>query len=410
MKNKSLIFLLSILLIGCSDVTTSSFNDSSLATSSSFSETSSSITTSELSSSNNTSKSTTSESSSSEEIIKNYSIKQINEIGNKLNNDEIGEKVVFNATYVKVMTDNFDKLMLFVDETDYLYVRVPSSQYNDYLKNRYTNCLYEVIGNISKVYDHVEVNYISLKNITTTSEKVDYSKVLDKKNNINEVIDEFKLLTLNKKNNALGKIVSVEGTVIASEYTDSNKKVVIYDGNNVLTIVNDKKIVNKDDVNKKYRFIGALSVLKGSPALWYLDSEFIKNEETEYHNFEAVTPSYFSKWYNVSDYINNPSFDDFAKLYKVTGYVQDNKDITTAYNLGLVDEVNDSLSDVGIKKSIKGVFLMNNLSMSESDLSYSKFAPFYVNEEKITVYVSLHQFDTNNHGWKVFAMEDSINK
>ena len=195
----------------------------------------------------------------------------------------------------------------------------------------------------------MEVNYISLKNITTTSEKVDYSKVLDKKNNINEVIDEFKLLTLNKKNNALGKIVSVEGTVIASEYTDSNKKVVIYDGNNVLTIVNDKKIVNKDDVNKKYRFIGALSVLKGSPALWYLDSEFIKNEETEYHNFEAVTPSYFSKWYNVSDYINNPSFDDFAKLYKVTGYVQDNKDITTAYNLGLVDEVNDSLSDVGIK-------------------------------------------------------------
>ena len=173
MKKKSLIFLLSILLIGCSDVTTSSFNDSSLATSSSFSETSSSITTSELSSSNNTSESTTSESSSSEEIIKNYSIKQINEIGNKLNNDEIGEKVVFNATYVKVMTDNFDKLMLFVDETDYLYVRVPSSQYNDYLKNRYTNCLYEVIGNISKVYDHVEVNYISLKNITTTSEKVD---------------------------------------------------------------------------------------------------------------------------------------------------------------------------------------------------------------------------------------------
>ena len=410
MKKKSLIFLLSILLIGCSDVTTSSFNDSSLATSSSLSETSSSITTSELSSSNNTSESTTSESSSSEEIIKNYSIKQINEIGNKLNNDEIGEKVVFNATYVKVMTDNFDKLMLFVDETDYLYVRVPSSQYNDYLKNRYTNCLYEVIGNISKVYDHVEVNYISLKNITTTSEKVDYSKVLDKKNNINEVIDEFKLLTLNKKNNALGKIVSVEGTVIASEYTDSNKKVVIYDGNNVLTIVNDKKIVNKDDVNKKYRFIGALSVLKGSPALWYLDSEFIKNEETEYHNFEAVTPSYFSKWYNVSDYINNPSFDDFAKLYKVTGYVQDNKDITTAYNLGLVDEVNDSLSDVGIKKSIKGVFLMNNLSMSESDLSYSKFAPFYINGEKITVYVSLHQFDTNNHGWKVFAIENSINK
>ncbi|CDC41424.1 unknown [Firmicutes bacterium CAG:449] len=410
MKKKSLIFLLSILLIGCSDVTTSSFNDSSLATSSSLSETSSSITTSELSSSNNTSESTTSESSSSEEIIKNYSIKQINEIGNKLNNDEIGEKVVFNATYVKVMTDNFDKLMLFVDETDYLYVRVPSSQYNDYLKNRYTNCLYEVIGNISKVYDHVEVNYISLKNITTTSEKVDYSKVLDKKNNINEVIDEFKLLTLNKKNNALGKIVSVEGTVIASEYTDSNKKVVIYDGNNVLTIVNDKKIVNKDDVNKKYRFIGALSVLKGSPALWYLDSEFIKNEEAEYHNFEAVTPSYFSKWYNVSDYINNPSFDDFAKLYKVTGYVQDNKDITTAYNLGLVDEVNDSLSDVGIKKSIKGVFLMNNLSMSESDLSYSKFAPFYINGEKITVYVSLHQFDTNNHGWKVFAIENSINK
>lgn len=410
MKKKSLIFLLSILLIGCSDVTTSSFNDSSLATSSSFSETSSSITTSELSSSNNTSESTTSESSSSEEIIKNYSIKQINEIGNKLNNDEIGEKVVFNATYVKVMTDNFDKLMLFVDETDYLYVRVPSSQYNDYLKNRYTNCLYEVIGNISKVYDHVEVNYISLKNITTTSEKVDYSKVLDKKNNINEVIDEFKLLTLSKKNNALGKIVSVEGTVIASEYTDSNKKVVIYDGNNVLTIVNDKKIVNKDDVNKKYRFIGALSVLKGSPALWYLDSEFIKNEETEYPNFEKVTPSYFSKWYNVSDYINNPSFDDFAKLYKVTGYVQDNKDITTAYNLGLVDEVNDSLSDVGIKKSIKGVFLMNNLSMSESDLSYSKFAPFYINEEKITVYVSLHQFDTNNHGWKVFAIENSINK
>lgn len=423
MKKSILVLAFLTLLVSCNgnnksiSLSSSSSNEvnNSSETNSSSSSLDDLVSTSDssLSSSESIFESSSENSSISEEIFKEMSLNQIIQQGNALEENMQGDKVSFSAYYVKVMTDNNDKLMLFVDNSDYIYVRVANSDFKGYLENRYFNCLYNVKGTIVKLNNRVEVIYSSLNNQTSDPENIDYTNIYDEKKSIKDVYDEFELLTLNNKNNAVGKIVKIKGIIISTEYTDANKKVVIFDGQNVLTIVNDKAICAKDDVGKEYIFIGALSVLKGCPALWFLDSTFNKKYEISDIDLsisKIVKPSYFASYYNVSDKIKLPKFEDFSYLYKVSGYIKDNDDITTKYNLGIVDNYSDSLSDVGIKTSIKGIFLMNNLSLSEKDLTYSPYYEYANQEIKINAYVTLHQFDTQNHGWKVFGFDQKVEK
>lgn len=349
--------------------------------------------------------------SSSSENIKKYTLKEIQDNGKKLVNDTQGELISFEAKYVKVMTDNNDKLMMFVDETSYIYVRVSNNDYKGYLENRYLDCDYYVEGYLSKINDRVEVNYVNLSNITSSPSDFDYSLIAEHKDSIYDVANELNDLTLSKKYNAVGKIVEVEGVVISTEYNESNKKITIYDEKNVITIVNNKTICSKDSIGNKYKFYGALSILNGAPALWYLDSTFIEKCELFSLSFESsssVNPSYFSSYYNVSNKVNNPTIYDFVTLYKVTGYVKTNSDITTKYSLGMVDTYSSSLSDNGIKTSIKGIFLMNNLSLDLKDIEYSPYYDYFDENVLISTYASLYQFDTQNHGWKMFGIDSMI--
>lgn len=422
MKKSSIILFLSLLLCGCRQEIISSIDSSGESTSSLTSEISS-IFDSEPSSSSSSEKvsssksedissivSSSSESSSSEETKQTLSIGEVLSLGQTLSEGEESEVIKFEGLYVKALTDNFDKLMLFVDNDNYVFVRVEGG-FDDYLKNRYLSCRYTVEGNVTKSNGNIEVNYQNITNLTSEQEEYDYSNISLNKNSIEEVYQEINNVNLNNKDTGVGKIVTFEAVIVASDEDDSNTKVVAYDEKNVITVIDDKTICSKNDMGQKYIFTGVISVLKTSPAIMLLDKEYVEKvnlDEVSYSNAEEVVPSYFSKWYYTSNKQSKPTLDVYKTLYKITGYVIEDSSRTSKYYLGVVDEKGHSLADNGITTSIKGVYLMNNLNMDDYDLTYSPFYEHYINEEKVTFYASFYQFDTNNHGWKVFALNNTI--
>lgn len=391
-------------------ISSGSEDNSSYSSDSSFFESSSSSSEIVESSSNFVSSSEGSSSSSSvDTVIRNIS--DIKLMGSSL---EDGEKasVSFTGIYAKAITDNFDKLMLFVDESDFIYVRVSGglTDINQFLKNKNFNYTYEISGLIVNNNGNVEVNYSSIKDVSSTSVDFDYKSISIDKNSISDVYNEFKNVKLNDKDTGVGKIVTFDGIVMATDESDSNTKVVVTDGKKVITLIDNKTICSKLDIGTKYSFTGALSVLKTGPAIWLLQKNYVEKCDLEDIKLEAesVTPSYFSKWYYLSKKQSKPSYDVYSTLYKITGYIVDNTDYTEKYYLGVVDTVNGSLSDVGNSTVVKGVYLMNNLNMKEIDLTYSPFYDSYINETEVTFYASLYQFDSNNHIWKVFAFNHTI--
>ena len=102
--------------------------------------------------------------------------------------------------------------------------------------------------------------------------------------------------------------------------------------------------------------------------------------------------------------------DDFSQLYLVSGVVETDNDRTSKYYFGLVDR-GGKLSDTGVDKSIKGVYLMNYQGLTDNDVTRASnlnVATLYQNDNDVTCYVSLYQFDTQNHAWKVFMVDSSL--
>ncbi|OKZ90577.1 MAG: hypothetical protein BHW10_02350 [Clostridium sp. CAG:307_30_263] len=133
-----------------------------------------------------------------------------------------------------------------------------------------------------------------------------------------------------------------------------------------------------------------------------------KKIEINYQNALEVNPSYFSKWYHLSDNMKDPSYSDYAKLYLVSGYVSADESRKSAYYFGISDKYNDNLSDTGIKTVIKGVYLMNHLNIKEDNVLSDIFYNYYGDDIKISLYCSLYQFDSQNHGWKIFPFETTL--
>lgn len=347
-------------------------------------------------------------SQDSTEIIETKTIKEINEMGALLNEGETGNKVNFKGTYIKKISDNSDKIMLFADSQAYIYVRVPSSKWTDYLDNRYLDVSYDVTGTLTKKNGNIELDYLSLSNISDLV-TVNYETISEKKNSIAEVYEEFSKLTLTEKFSGIGKIVTVEGQLIATESEDANKKCVIYDDNNVITIINDKKIADPKEIGKTFKITGSLSVLKSSPALLLLDKEIINNETQEINTESAkeVKPSYFSKWYTLSDHMTPPALNDYSFLYTTTGYVKSN-DIGGKYYLGVVDTPTGTLKFQSNERSIKGFFLKNNLNLDDNSIVYSPFLPYFEETFPVTFCFTMHQFETQWHGWKMFPIDSTI--
>lgn len=357
--------------------------------------------------------SSSNEDSSSVETPTLSTIGEILEKGSLLENNEVGEKVAFHATYLRAvaLTRSNEDLMYFADAHDYIYMRVPYAQFTGYLANRYTNQEYEVIGNVTKQNNVVELTYEKVTNLTD-SPSCNLDQVSEQKNSIQEVYDELSLIPLNEKYYGSGKIVTFDAQLITTEYTDSNKKAVFFDGTNTITVVHSSKITEKTDVGKSFTITGILNIEVSSPAVLLLKIQS-KNSATEpiaidETKVEKVDTDYFSQWNTTSKYMNPPSVYTYGKLYQTTGYIRDDTSRTTAYYVGIVKTSNGSLNDNGITKSIGGLYLMNHQNMSENSFSYSPFYDYYNTDIAVTIYFSLFSFDTSNHAWRVFAIESLV--
>lgn len=342
------------------------------------------------------------------------SIKDIFTLGENVKENEIGDLVQFEATYLRgiAMTRSSEDLMLFADEESYIYLRLPYAKYTGYLANRYVMQEYQVTANITKVNNQIE---LTLNDSLTTQESVinlssstsyNQEQVSEVKSALGELIEDFNAIPLNNKKYGSGKIVTVTGQVIATEYKDANKKCVIYDGTNIVTIINSSKIVGQYDIGTTIEVTGILNMEVSCPAILMLSSKVKADVSKDLNmtNYEEVKPSYFKDWNLTSDNMKTPSVNNFMKLYKTTGYITDDKDRTNAYYIGAVDSASDKLSDVGIKTSIGGFYLMNHLNISDRDFSYSGFYGFYDKLEPVTFYFTLFGFDTQNHAWKCFPV------
>ena len=375
---------------------------SSISSGSNSSTASSSIS-SEASSSKKSS--TTTIPSSSSDLNVSYNIKEILTIGSTLNEGEVGIKVNFEGMYLKLITDNMDKLMLFADDCAYINVRVKSGDFTTHLKKRYLNCYYNVLGNVTKNNNQIEIAYEKIENKTSTPEAFDFTNLTKKCNSIGEVYNDIKKVSLTNKKNGVGNIVTFNGVVIATDRSDSNSKAVLYDNKNIITIISEKKICDGfTDLDKEFIVTGIISIKNGAPAVLLLDLKSAqKTINIDYSNAKAVNPSYFASWYHLSDNIKDPGYDDFSTLYLVSGYINIDDSRKNAYYFGMTDNSNNTLSDTGIKTSIKGIYLMNHLNVKNSILS-----DYYMNETKVSMYCSLYQFDSQNHGWKAFPIESTI--
>lgn len=421
MKKQSLLIALTLMLL-----TSCNFNNSSNASgdTNSTSQSPSIIDSSKTSASNSTSNgasTSASNSSSSSTPAPNPakvvdSIKDIFTLGKDLEENEIGELVQFEATYLLgiAMNNSSEDLMLFADDESYIYLRVPYAKYTGYLAKRYEMQEYQVTANITNVNNQIE---LTLNNSLTVQESVinltssisyNEENISEAKNSLLDLVDEFNAIPLNNKKYGSGKIVTITGQVIATEYKEANKKCVIYDGTNVVTVIGSSKIVGQYDIGTTIEVTGILNIQISCPAVLLLSSKVKSDVSKDLNmtNFEEVKPSYFKKWNLISDSMKTPEINDFMKLYKTTAYITNDKSRTTKgqYYVGAVDNASDKLSDNGIKTSIAGFYLMNNQNLSELEFSYSAFYGFHDKVEPVTFYFTLFSFNNNEHAWNCFPV------
>lgn len=419
MKKQSLLIALTLMLL-----TSCNVNNSSNASgdNNSTSQSPSIIDSSKTSASNSTSNgASTSASNSSSSSIPTPnqakvvdSIKDIFTLGKDLEEKEIGELVQFEATYLRgiAMNNSNEDLMLFADDESYIYLRVPYAKYKGYLAKRYEMQEYQVTANITNVNNQIE---LTLNNSLTVQESVinltssisyNEENISEAKNSLLDLVDEFNAIPLNNKKYGSGKIVTITGQVIATEYKEANKKCVIYDGTNVVTVIGSSKIVGQYDIGTTIEVTGILNIQISCPAVLLLSSKVKSDVSKDLNmtNYEEVKPSYFKKWNLISDKMVTPEINDFMKLYKTTAYITDDKDRKEYYYIGAVDNASDKLSDNGIKTSIAGFYLMNNQKLTGTDFSYSAFYGFHDKVEPVTFYFTLFSFNNNEHAWNCFPV------
>lgn len=336
---------------------------------------------------------------------------------------KIGEMVQFDATYLRTLTWTNEDLMYFADVNDYIWFRVPYASYTGYLANLNTMREYTVTGKLAKVNNIFEVQFDS--SITNRESVVNLGDTYPLSYNPNNVatqvsgIAEIKAksgqITLNNKGHGAGEIVKFTSQVVQTEYEDANKKAMVLDpdGNTIAVIADERKMVSKEDIGKYYTWIGIISIKTSIPAIMGLSCEYVSHssEEESTINAEAaqeVSPEYFKNWNLTSSKYSPAPNNTYFQLFKSTGYIVDNSDITTSYNFGMVANYGGSLSDAGSTNTVKGFYLVNCTGLNESKLQYCPVAEYAGQNIQVTLYYAIRQYDTSNHIWEMFVIESLI--
>ncbi len=339
----------------------------------------------------------------------------------------MGDLVKIKATYIKKITlsRTSEDLMYFADNDSSIYLRVNYTDFKGYLNNRYVNNEYYVTANISKNNSVVELKYnttlgaeASVTNIYNVDPSVNLENISESKDSIHDLVSDFNAIPLDKKKCGTGKIVTIVGQVLETEYTDANTKAILGDGTGVITVISEQKFVtHASDIGKYYAVTGILNIQVTSPALLYLSSSYVTpsdatiEESIDVSNAKVVAPDFLKTKYVLGDKYYSPTIEEYMTLYSTSGYIVDNTRYSEYgnYHLGIAAENNGSLiSDktAGNSNSVKGLFLMNHYNIDERSLSYSPFANYFATDTKVEeMFFTIHQFNSQEHGWKVFPIE-----
>jgi len=390
---------------------TSETSDSSTRPTRTSTESTSQSTSSSTSKPSSSSSSAPSSSSSSSPVI---TIRTISDIKK---NGKDGEIVKFDATYIRQITLVNEDLMYFADANDTIWMRVAYADFTGYLANRYHMKEYRVTGVLSIKENYTEILYSSEigKEQSVTNLGDDYPLSYNKEttpisvSSIAEIKAKSVLIEQDKKGFGAGEIVKFTSQFVQREEDDGGIKAMVLDadGNSITTIADGKKLVNADDVGKYFEWVGIISIRYSIPAILAISATYVStSEEVDVSNAVTVSPSYFAKWNLTSDKWAPAGNDDYYKLYKCTGYVKDNIDITTSFNIGMVDKFSDTLSDAGSKNTVKGFYFVNGTGLST--LNYSVFQDYVDQNIELTIYVKIESYVNKDHLWKMFVIEGLV--
>lgn len=352
-------------------------------------------------------------------------IKEALTLGNTLSDNTVGDLVKIKATYIKKITlsRSNEDLMYFADNDSSIYLRVDYTYFdNDKLKNKATNTEYYVTANISKNNGVVELKYnttlgkTSVTEISNVDSSVNLENISESKDSIHDLVSDFNAIPLDKKKCGTGKIVTIVGQVLETEYTSSNEKAILGDGTGVITVISENKFVtHASDIGKYYAVTGILNIQVTSPALLYLSSSYVTpsdatiEESIDVSNARVVAPDFLKSKYILDGKYYSPTIEEYMTLYSTSGYIVRTKKYSTSPNMymGIANENNgDLITDSNGIKSVKGLFLMNHYNLTERSFGYSPLADYFYENVKIEeMFFTIHQFNSQDHGWKVFPIE-----
>lgn len=346
--------------------------------------------------------------------LKTIRIQEALELGKDLEDGQVGQIVKVEGTYLRTMTwtRSSNDIMIIIDSTGQIGLNVPYAKYTGYLATRYINNNYVVVGNLANNDGRIELvlnDIFSVQEsfvISSNTEIYDPVTIAKKIDSIESLAKEFDKLPLNRKKYGVGNIATVDAQLVAVEYEDSNKKALFSDGQYCFTVVSSSGIATKADIGKYYSVTGIMSVEVTSPALWYLSKTVIEKESTtiEVSKATSTRADAFKKYSILGDDYHSPSYLEYMTLHKTEGFITDDEGRTSKYYIGIVDDENGTLNDVG-GKAISGLLLLNHQGLDDRGLSYSPLLSYYENGNEIELYYSLNQYSSSNHGWKAFAIE-----
>lgn len=288
-------------------------------------------------------------------------IKEALTLGNTLSDNTVGDLVKIKATYIKKITlsRTSEDLMYFADNDSSIYLRVNYTDFKGYLNNRYVNNEYYVTANISKNNSVVELKYnttlgaeASVTNIYNVDPSVNLENISESKDSIHDLVNDFNAIPLDKKKCGTGKIVTIIGQVLETEYTDANTKAIFGDGTGVITVISEQKFVtHASDIGKYYAVTGILNIQVTSPALLYLSSSYVTpsdatiEESIDVSNAKVVAPDFLKTKYVLGNKYYSPTIEEYMTLYSTSGYIVDNTRYSEYgnYHLGIASENNGSL-------------------------------------------------------------------
>lgn len=384
------------------------------------------------SASSSTSKPTSATSSTTSEIP----AVTVQKIGTIRSERKINQYVCFEATYLRRLAFVHDDVLFFADDTGSIAFRIQNGL--DYIKNGYRFKEYRVTGKLVENNGNLEVAYDT--NITSSYKDAvvrlgdthalsyDETKTLlpTQLNNIGDIETIAGGLTLDNKSYGYSEqLVKFTAKYVQNERENSSEKTMFVDekGRSIVVIMDGDgtgghplyDLRNTNNFGKYYSITGIVSVRYSIPAILGLRCEYVEHTLSEESTVDVSIVTEVTSEVATEIFKGNLTSDKFKalpnsyyfSLYKVEGWVVDNTDITTSYNFGLTLTEGGSISDTTTNKNtVKGFYFVNGTNIKDSGLSYCPYDE-YLNK-KICVYFKIESYDTNNHLWKIFVIENLI--